>query len=223
MISRGFAIAKNDLLTEFKTLRMFMTMLVFALMVLLSFKFAFSYYSTDFEPLVAPILWITFVFAGMFRLVSSFAKEKDTGCLEGLMLAPTGRWSIYLGKLLSNLTLLLFIDFVALLFFGVFFAFDYHGNILAVALVVVLGTIAFAIGGTLMAGIAANARGKEIVFPILLIPIIILTVLLPSITATSAALESSVFEAINEIRILAVFSIVFLAMSYVLFEYTLEE
>jgi len=223
MISRGFAIAKNDLVTEFKTMRMFLTMLIFALMVLLAFKFAFSFYSTDFEPLVAPILWITFVFAGMFRLVSSFAKEKDTGSLEGLMLAPTGRWSIYLGKLMSNLMLLLFIDFVALLFFAVFFAFDYHGNILGVAFVVILGTLAFAIAGTLMAGIAANARGKEVVFPILLIPMIILTVLLPSITATSQALEGGIGDAIPEIRILAVFSIIYLALSYVLFEYTLEE
>lgn len=223
MISRGLTIAKNDLVTEFKTLRMLMTMLIFSLMVLLSFKFAFSYYMTDVEPLVAPILWITFVFAGMFRLVSSFAKEKDNGSLEGLMLAPAGRWSIYLGKLLSNLGLLLIIDFLALLFFAIFFAFDYHGNFLSVAVVIILGTIAFAVAGTLMSGIAVNARGKEIVFPILLIPMIILTVLMPSITATSKALESGIMDALPEIRILAMFSIIYLALSYVLFEYILEE
>jgi heme exporter protein B len=223
MISRALAIARNDLVTEFRTMRMLMTMLVFTLMVLLAFRFSFSFYSTDFEPLVAPILWITFIFAGLFRLVSSFAKEKDTGTLESLMMAPTDRWAIYLGKLLSNLALLLLIDFLALLFFGIFFNFEYHGNVLTVAIVIVLGTVAFAVAGTLMAGVAVSATGKEIVFPILLIPMIILTVLMPAITATSKALESDLWGALAEIRLLAMFSLIYLALSYMLFGYTLED
>jgi heme exporter protein B len=223
MSYQGFTIAKNDIVTEFKTMRMLLTMLIFGIMVLLSFKFAFTYYATDFVPLVAPILWITFVFAGMFRLVSSFAKEKDTGCLEGLMLAPSGRWSIYVGKLLSNLALLLIIDFVALLFFGVFFAYDYGGNILGVAIVIILGTVAFAVAGTLVSGIAVNAKGREIVFPILLIPMIVLTVLMPSINATSMALDGGILDAIPEIRIIAMFSVIYIALSYVLFEFVMED
>jgi heme exporter protein B len=223
MSYQGFTIAKNDLVTEFKTMRMLLTMLIFGIMVLLSFKFAFTYFTTDFVPLVAPILWITFVFAGMFRLVSSFSKEKDTGCLEGLMLAPSGRWSIYVGKLLSNLALLLIIDFVALLLFAVFFAYDYGGNILGVAIVIVLGTVAFAVAGTLVSGIAVNAKGREIVFPILLIPMIVLTVLMPSINATSMALEGGILDAVPEIRIIAMFSVIYIALSYVLFEFVMED
>jgi heme exporter protein B len=221
MISRGLAIARNDIVIEFKTLRMITMMLLFVLMVLLSFKFAFSFFLTDVEPFVAPILWITFVFAGLFRLVSSFGREKDTGSLEGLMLAPAGRWSIYLGKLLSNLALLLIIDFLALFFFSIFFAFDFHGNLLMVLIVVVLGTFAFAVAGTLMSGVAVNARGRELAFPILLIPMILLTVLMP--TATSKALEVGIGDALPEIRMLAMFSLIYLALSYVLFEYTMED
>ncbi|UCD92070.1 MAG: heme exporter protein CcmB [Methanobacteriota archaeon] len=220
MTSYSLALAVKDLKVEFRTLRMIVTMLIFSLMVVMAFRFAFLFYNRDIEPSVAPILWVTFTFAGMFGLVSSFSREKDTGSLQGLMLCPTGRWSIYLGKLLSNLALLLIVDFSALLFFAVFFNFDFHGNILPLIGIVILGTVAFAVIGTLIAALSVNARGRESLLTILMVPLIIMTILLPSIDATSKVLESTFPE--NEIRMLAMFSIVYLALSYVLFYRVME-
>lgn len=219
----GFTIAMKDLKVEFRTMRMIVTMVIFSLMVIMAFRFAFLFYDAETDPMItAPILWVTFTFAGMFGLVSSFAKEKDTGSLQGLMLCPANRWSIYLGKLLSNLVLLLIVDFSALLFFSVFFNFDYGGNIVPLVSLIILGSVAFTIIGTLVAGLSVNLRGRESALTILMIPLIILTVLMPSIIATSKALEGQIGDAWGEIRIVAMFSLVYLALSYLLFEYVLE-
>jgi len=222
MTLHGFALALKDLKVEFRTMRMIVTMIIFSLMVIMAFRFAFLFYSADVEPIVAPILWITFTFAGMFGLVSSFAREKDTGTLEGLMLLPTGRWSIYLGKLISNLVILLIVDFSALLFFAIFFDFDYNMNVLPIVCLVILGSVGFAIVGTLVAGLSVNLRGRESALTILMVPLIILTVLMPSIIATSKALEDQIGDAWGEIRLIGMFSLVYLALSYLLFEYVLE-
>ncbi|MFQ6061404.1 MAG: heme exporter protein CcmB [Thermoplasmata archaeon] len=223
MIPKSFSIALKDLRVEFRTMRMIVTMLIFSLMVIMAFRFAFLFYSANFEPIVAPILWITFTFAGMFGLVSSFAKEKDTGSLQGLMLCPTGRWSIYLGKLTSNLVLLLVIDFSALLFFALFFNFDFHGQVFPLVTIVILGTVAFSIIGTLLAALSVNVRGRESLFTILMVPLIILTVLVPAIVATSKVLIGQAAEAWPEIRVLLMFSLIYLALSYILFDRILEE
>jgi heme exporter protein B len=222
MISQGFSIAAKDLRVEFRSMRMVVTMVIFSLMVIMAFRFAFLFYSADFEPIVAPILWVTFTFAGMFGLVSSFAREKDTGSLQGLMLCPTGRWSIYLGKLMSNLVLLMIIDFSALLFFAVFFNFDFHGNTLPLIGIVVLGTVAFAVVGTLIAALSVNIRGRESLLTILIVPIIVLPVLVPSIVATSKVLVGQAVDAIPEIRILAMFALIYFAASYLLFNRVME-
>lgn len=222
MISQGFSIAAKDLRVEFRSMRMVVTMVIFSLMVIMAFRFAFLFYSADFEPIVAPILWVTFTFAGMFGLVSSFAREKDTGSLQGLMLCPTGRWSIYLGKLMSNLVLLMIIDFSALLFFAVFFNFGFHGNILPLIGIVVLGTVAFAVVGTFIAALSVNVRGRESLLTILIVPIIVLPVLVPSIVATSKVLVGQVVDAIPEIRILAMFALIYFASSYLLFNRVME-
>ena len=223
MSANGITIALKDLRVEFRTMRMIVTMVIFSLMVIMAFRFAFLFYSAEAEPMIiAPILWVTFTFAGMFGLVSSFSKEKDTGSLQGLMLCPSDRFSIYLGKLLSNLVLLLIVDFAALLFFSVFFDFDYGGNIVPIVSLVVLGSVAFTIVGTLVAGMSVNLKGRESALTILMLPLIILTVLMPAIIATSKALEGQVGDAWGEIRIVAMFSLVYLALSYLLFEYVLE-
>jgi heme exporter protein B len=181
------------------------------------------FFSVSNDPvIIAPILWVTFTFAGMFGLVSSFSKEKDTGSLQGLMLCPSDRFSIYLGKLLSNLVLILIVDFAALLFFSVFFDFGYGGNIVPLVSLVILGSAAFTIVGTLVAGLSVNLKGRESALTILMLPLIILTVLMPAIIATSMALEGRIGDAWGEIRLIGMFALVYLALSYLLFEYVLE-
>jgi heme exporter protein B len=232
MISQAFSIARKDIKTEFRTKEMINAMVIFSLLIILAFKFAFTFYTTDDEalsnplelkPLVSPILWVTFSFAGMFGLLSSFSKEKDRGSLNGLMLCPMDRSAIYFGKVISNFFLILLVDISSLIFFALFFSFDYYGNIISIFFVILLGTFSFVVVGTLVSGISVNARTREVLLPILLIPLIIYTVLVPSIIATSKALEGKVVDAIPELRVLGMFAVIYIAIAYLLFNYVVEE
>ncbi len=232
MISQAFSIARKDIKTEFRTKEMINAMVIFSLLIILAFKFAFTFYTSDdvalsnpleLKPLVSPILWVTFSFAGMFGLLSSFSKEKDRGSLNGLMLCPMDRSAIYFGKVISNFFLILLVDISSLIFFALFFSFDYYGNIIPIFFIILLGTFSFVVVGTLVSGISVNARTREVLLPILLIPLIIYTVLVPSIIATSKALEGKVVDAIPELRVLGMFAVIYIAIAYLLFNYVVEE
>jgi heme exporter protein B len=227
MIPQAITIAKKDIKTEFRTKEMIFSMVVFSLMIIVAFMFAFDFYDiegTDLDPLVPPILWITFCFAGMFGLLSSFSKEKDRGSLDGLLLCPMDRTAIYFGKVISNYFLIMLVDISSILFFTLFFRYDFHGNLGPVLFVVFLGTFCFVVAGTLISGIAVNSSTiRGVLLPILLIPIILLTVLMPSIIATSKALDGDILGAQPELRLMGMFAVVYIALAYLLFNFVVEE
>jgi heme exporter protein B len=227
MMPQAITIAQKDIKVEFRTKEMIFSMVVFSLMIIVAFMFAFDFYDiegNDLDPLVPPILWITFCFAGMFGLLSSFSKEKDRGSLDGLLLCPMDRTAIYFGKVISNYFLILLVDISSLIFFTLFLRYDFHGNIGAVLFVVFLGTFCFVVAGTLISGIAVNSSTiRGVLLPILLIPIILLTVLMPSITATSKALEGDFLGAQPELRLMGMFAVIYIALAYLLFNFVVEE
>lgn len=233
MISHALSIARKDIRTEFRTKEMIVSMAIFSLLIIFAFRFAFYFYlegnstittgPNSLLPLVSPILWVTFTFAGMFGLLSSFAKEKDRGSLDGLLLCPMDRTAIYFGKVISNFFLILLVDIFSLIFFAIFFSFDFSGNIIPLFAVILLGTFSFVIIGTFVSGLLVNTRNRGVLLPILFIPLIIFPVLLPSITATSTALEGRILDAIPELRILGMFAVIYIAMGYLLFNYVVEE
>src|SRR5215212_2138411 len=95
-----WVLLRKDLLSEWRTREASIAALVFALMVLLAFNFAFDL-RLDRAELVAPgVLWTTFLFSGLLALGRGFARERDRGTLEGLLLAPIDRGALYLAKLL---------------------------------------------------------------------------------------------------------------------------
>jgi len=232
MMPQAITIAQKDIKTEFRTREMIFSMVVFSLLIIMAFRFAFEFYleestaatvSEEVLPLVSPILWVTFCFAGMLGLLTSFAKEKDRGTLDGLMLVPMDRSAIYFGKVLSNFFLILIVDIASVVFFSLFFAFDYTGNAVPMFAVILLGTFGFVVIGTLISSISVNARGREVLFAILLIPLILFTILLPSITATSLALEGRIMDAQVELRLLGAFAVIYIALGYLMFNFVLEE
>jgi heme exporter protein B len=237
MMREALAIAKKDIKTEFRTKEMIFSMVVFSLMIMVAFAFAFDFFEIPENlinpqdptrdpliPLVPPILWITFCFAGMFGLLSSFSKEKDKGSLDGLLLCPTDRTAIYFGKVISNYFLIVIVDISSIIFFTAFFRYDYDGNILPLMFVVLLGTFCFVVAGTMVAGIVVNSQSiRGVMLPILLIPIILLTVLMPSIIATSKVLEGDIWDALPELRFMGSFALIYLACAYLLFNFVVEE
>lgn len=224
-------IARKDLKAEFRTKQMLNSMMIFALLVIVIFSFAFGNEASIFiqginkkvVDLLAPgMLWIAFTFAGMLGLSRSFAGEKEEGCLEGLKLCPADRSEIYNGKVLSNAFLMFLMEIVTIPVFVVLFSYDIS-NIPGLAVVVILGTLGFIFVGTLLSALTVNTRTREILLPVILFPVL-LPVIISAVNATGKMLVSApISEIASELQILAVYDIVFFITAQLVFEYTIED
>lgn len=224
-------IAKKDLKAEFRTKQMLNSMMIFALLVIVIFSFAFGNEASIFiqgmnkkiVDLLAPgMLWITFTFAGMLGLSRSFAGEKEEGCLEGLKLCPVDRSAIYNGKVISNTVLMFLMEIAAIPIFVVLFSYDIK-NIPGLILVVMLGTFGFIFVGTLLSALTVNTRTRELLLPVILFPVLI-PVILSAVTATGTMLASGgISDIAGELQILAVYDVIFFVVAQLVFEYTIED
>lgn len=224
-------IARKDLLAEFRTKQMLNSMVIFALLVIVIFSFAFGNEATIFVPnlnkkivdLLAPgMLWISFTFAGMLGLSRSFAGEKEEGCLEGLKLCPVERSEIYNGKVLSNAVLMFLMEMATLPIFIVLFSYEIK-NILGLIVVIILGTFGFIFVGTLLSALTVNTRTREILLPVILFPVLI-PVILSAVSATGIMLSNGNFsDVVGELQILVVYDLIFFVVAQMVFEYTIED
>jgi heme exporter protein B len=167
------------------------------------------------------VLWVTFIFAGTIGLNRSMAIEKDRGCLDGLLLAPVDRTVIYFGKAVGNL---LFMWLVALIVLPVY-SILYNMNLfnLGLILVIVLGSIGYVAVGTLLASMAVEARTRDVLLPILLFPVVI-PVLVAAVKASSGFLQGLPCDEISTyVNLLIVYDVIFTAVSYMVFDYVVEE
>lgn len=224
-------IAWKDLKAEFRTKQMMNSMMIFALLVIVIFLFAFgnesTIYISDLDKkivdLLAPgMLWIAFTFAGMLGLSRSFAGEKEEGCLEGLKLCPVDRSAIYNGKVVSNAALMILMEIIAIPIFVFLFTYDIN-NIPGLILVVILGTLGFIFIGTLLSALTVNTRTRELLLPVILFPIL-LPVILLAVAATGKMLAANdISEIAGELRILAIYDMIFFIVAQLVFEYTIED
>ena len=147
--------------------------------------------------------------------------EKDRGCLDGLLLAPVDRSAIYFGKMLGNF---LFITVVEAIILPIFSAL-YNVNLIQplVLLVLLLGTLGFSGVGTLFSAMAVHTRAREVLLPILLFPIIVPS-LIAAVKLTGGLLDGQILaDMANWMRLLVAFDIILIAVSYMTFDYVVEE
>ena len=219
-------LAAKDLKTELRSKEMVSAMFLFSLLMVLAIRFAFSESVSDgsvaMSDLASSSLWICFSFAAIVGMATTFAKEKDRETLEGLLLAPIDRSTIFLGKALSNLVIVFAVDLLSMVFFGLFFSYDFSGNALPVVGIAFIGTLSLVLVGTLVAAISVNSRAREVLLPILLIPLIAFTVIIPAVAATRNAIEGDVSESVRGIQSILAFAVVFAAVGYLTFDYVFE-
>ncbi len=217
------AVVWKDLSAELRSRELISAMLVFALLVILIFNFAL-----DLDPasrrdptITAGVLWVIFVFAGTLGLNRSMAIEKDRGCMDGLLLAPVDRSSIYFGKVLGNLIFMLLVEVIVLPIYSIL----YNVNLLnpGLLMVILLGSVGYVAVGTLLAAMAVQARTRDILLPILLFPIV-LPVILAAVKASTGFLDGSEMELIRPwLNLLIVYDIIFSAVAFMVFDYVVEE
>ena len=179
------AIFWKDILTELRTKEVITSVVVFSLLVIVIFSFAFSG-RADATKMVAPgILWTALTFGGVLGFNRVFTVEKENSRLEGLMLCPVDRAAIYWGKLAGSFSFMLA---VAIIITPVFLAlFNLPLFLPKLALVIVLAIIGFAAVGTLFSAIAINTRARDIMLPLLFLPVVI-PVIIAAVKATSVVL-----------------------------------
>jgi len=221
LVKATLAIVQKDLVAEFRSFELISAMLVFSLLVIIIFNFALELDIKTRQSVTAGVLWSTFAFAGTLGLNRSMSVEKDRGCLDGLLLAPVDRSSIYFGKAISNLAFMLIVEAVVLPVYSLL----YSVNLFRLDLlgVILLGSIGYTAVGTLLSTMSAQTRTREILLPILLFPVAI-PVLLASVKASGGLLVGAEFaEILAPLNILIVYDIIFIAVAFMVFDYVVEE
>ncbi len=215
------AVAWKDALSEMRTREIVFSVLVFTLLVIVIFNFAFGA-DVELMSAVAPgLLWVTFTFAGVLSLTRTFVAEKEDGCLEGLMTCPVSRDVIYAGKALGSLLFLLVVEVMALPVFALLFNLPVLS--LAMLAITLLATIGFVSVGTLFSALAVNTRAREMVLPVLFLPIIV-PVLISAVNASSLVMTGATLADISRwLTIIGVFDVIFLTASLLVFTYIIED
>ena len=222
-MNKVWAIIKKDIVTELRTKELFSSMLIFALLVIVIFNFAFGF-STELLDLAAPaMLWISFIFAGVLGLSRSFALEKEGNAVIGMLLTPTDRSLIYAGKMISNTIFIFLVGLLMVPMFILFFNYEFLSTLIPLIPVIFLGAVGFVSVGTLFSAMAINTKLREVLLPILLFPIII-PVIVSAVEISGQVLDgNSLFAASSSLKLLVSFDIIFLTACAVTFEYVIEE
>ena len=215
------AITWKDTLSEMRTKEIVFSVLVFTLVVIVIFNFAFGA-SQETMVLVAPgMLWVTFAFAGVLSLNRSFIPEKEEGCLEGLMACPIKREAIYVGKMLSSLLFMLIIEAIILPIFAVLFNLPVLS--LQLVTITVLTTVGFVAVGTLFSALAVNTKARELVLPILFLPIVT-PIIIGAVKASGLALSGEPWGGLSTwLQIIGAFDAIFLVVAFLIFAFVIEE
>ncbi len=222
-LNQAGAIFWKDLLNEYRTRDALTSMLLFGLLVILTFHFAFEPDSIETQKFGPGLLWTTFIFAGILGLNRAFASERDNEALQGLMLAPVNWGAIFLGKMLANLLFMLAAETAILGCFAVFFNLSLGSKIGWLLLIVPLGTIGFASVGTILAAVSMNTRMSDVMLPLLLLPVALPSAI-GSVEATAAAFTDPPGEALGFwLKFLFAFDVIFITVPLLLFDYVLEE
>jgi len=220
------AMLRKDLLIELRTREMLLSMFLFAVLALVVFHYAFDPKGgSDLTPLAGGILWVVFLFAALLGLNRSFAREKDEGCLDGLLLCPADRIVVFLAKAAANFIFLAAIQILVVPVLALFFV---HGGIAShsgpLALVVFLADVGFAVLGTLLATMAAGTHARDLLLPVAFLPLVApLLIAATSATTDLVSGGAGIGDLAGRLVFLAAYDAVFLVAAYGTYDYLLSE
>ena len=184
------ALLAKDVRQELRTREMLVSMGVYAVLVLTVYGAALAQVGDRLQVVsfAAGLLWALIVFTSLLGLNRSFGRETETGCLDGILLAPVDRAVVFLAKATTNLLFLLIVEVVVV---PLFFLFFLSGAELApttpwIVLPLLVGTVGVAGMGTLLSTMTINTRGKDVLLAILFIPVVF-PLLYACVSATGVA------------------------------------
>ena len=203
------ALARKDVLLELRGRETLPAMAIFVVAMLVVFRFALADGQAD---AAKGLLWVAILFTALLGLVRAFVPEREQGVLDALVLAPCDRSTIWLGKLAATLVFLVAVEIVAVPAFWLFFE-RLDGSALAA---VALADIGICAVGTLLAAMAAAGRARELLLPLLFLPLG-LPIVVGGVGATV------VDDAGRYLAFLALYDAVFAILAWATFEYVVTE
>lgn len=217
------AIVRKDLMMELRGKEILTTTLMFSLLVLVIFNFAFDMTSIKVDDAAAGILWVAILFSGSLSMNRAFLYEKEEGCLFALMLSPLDRSSIYFGKLISNLILTLLSVAVIIPVFMALYNINVMEQFLWQMVAFFLGTLGFMSVGTLVASMSVNLRAREMMGPLLMFPVVT-PVVISAVQLSGGLIRGEpVDDLMVWVHMLIAFNVVYLVVSWLVFEHVIEE
>ena len=203
------ALARKDLLLELRGREILPAMAIFVVAMLVAFRFALTGEQTD---AAAGLLWVAIVFTALLGLGRAFVAEREQQVLDGLVLAPCDRSAIWLAKVLATLAFLILVELIALPAFGLFFERPDGATVAAV----LLADVGICAVGTLIAAMAVAGRARELLLPLLFLPLAI-PIIVGGVGATVAE------DPARYLGFLGLYDLVFAILAWATFEYVVTE
>jgi heme exporter protein B len=208
----------KDLRLEWRSRDVFNSMMFFALVVVVVFSFSFE--REDSRPVMGGLIWIAFLFSTTMALNQSWARELRNGVLDAYRVSPAPAEALFLGKCLGNFILITLLECLMAPLFVVFYNLSSVGPLWQLVLVTVLGTWALVVNGTFFAAMSIRTRNRELMLPLLLLPISIPAVL--SMVTGTAQVLSGEGSPMVQLKFLAGFCVIFTTACFLLFETVLN-
>ncbi|HDH27884.1 MAG TPA: cytochrome C biogenesis protein [Euryarchaeota archaeon] len=218
-----YRIVCKDLKSELRGKETINFMFLFSFISLLMFNFAADPFSPALTEVGPGLLWFVFIFTGMLGLSRAFIKEKETGTLEGLLLAPVSTEDILYAKTFYNLLLMLGIQLIAFPLFIVLFNYNIAGSALDAFIVLALGNIAFVVVGSFMSALVMNAKSRELVLQIIVLPLLLPVIILTIISLRKVMIAGVNLLSIGEVKLIVFYVAIMAILASILFEYIVEE
>ena len=219
----AWLIARKDLTIEFRTRSAFFSAVIFALLGLVIFYFAWDPTAVAVTDLAPGVLWVIFTFSGLLGLHRSFGVESEDHAIDGLLASPISREAIFIGKALANLIFVAAVQLIAIPALMLFYNLplgDVAGPLIAIAVLSAIGLVAV---GTLFSAMAVNTRLAELLLPMLSLPFFVPVLMNAAQAASRVFAGRPVAEVMPWLKILVAFDIVFVLACTIAFPFTLEE
>src|SRR5437773_6687328 len=222
-LAASWIVARKDLAIELRTRSAFLSVVMFALLGLVIFFFAWDSTAVSSLDLAPGVLWVTFTFAGLLGLHRSFGIELEDRAIDALLIAPIERESIYAGKAIANTIFVSAVLVIAVPALALFYNLPFGRSIVVLGVVAVLASIGLVAIGTLFSAMAVNTRMAELLLPMLSLPFFVPIVLSSAQASTRLLANRPLAEVLPWLKILIGFDIVFAVACTVAFPYALDE
>lgn len=219
----AWVIARKDLAIEFRTRSAFFSAVVFALLGLVIFYFAWDPTAVTVTDLAPGVLWVIFTFSGLLGLHRSFGVETEDHAIDGLLASPVSRESIFLGKAIANLIFVAAVQLIAIPALMLFYNLPLGDVVAPLVVIAILAAIGLVAVGTLFSAMAVNTRLAELLLPMLSLPFFVPIVIGASQATAKLLTGRPVSEAGAWIKLLLAFDIVFVALCTVAYPFTVDD